>query len=194
VWPPSIFYTYSSIIIGGKKDLKRNLIKKICMLGDGAVGKTSLIRRYVFDDFEDKYLATIGAKVTKKVLEMKGEESQDIHLTMMINDIVGQVEFEKIHRQYYRGSEGALLVCDLTRKETLEHMDWWLVHFYEVVGEVPVVLLGNKKDLGSERQVSDEEMASYANRLNCDYFLTSAKTGESVERAFESLGRRVCGK
>lgn len=172
--------------------VRRNLIKKICMLGDGAVGKTSLIRKYVYDDFDDKYLATIGAKVTKKVIEVEQENGDVINLTMMINDIVGQVEFEKIHRQFYRGSEGALLVCDLTRKDTLEHMDWWIEHFYAVVEGVPVVLLGNKFDLQGQHQVTARDMEEHAKKLDCEFFFTSAKTGVNVENTFEYIGRRVC--
>jgi len=169
--------------------MARNIIKKICLLGDGAVGKTSLIRRYVYDDFADKYLMTIGAKITKKTLKL--EEPEQINLTMMINDIVGQVEFERLHKQYYRSSKGGLFVCDLTRKDTLERVEWWLNSFREVAGDVPVILLGNKLDLKEQHEISFEDMARFAKQFNCPYFLTSAKTGENVERAFENMGNRV---
>lgn len=179
--------------------MPRNLIKKICLLGDGAVGKTSLIRRYVYDDFDDKYLMTIGTKITKKTMLVKqgtGEpiSGEEINLTMMINDIVGQVEFERIHKQYYRGSKGGLFVCDLTRKDTLERVEWWLNSFREVAGNVPVILLGNKLDLKEEHEISFGDMAAFAKKFNCPYFLTSARTGENVERAFKNMGARVCRK
>jgi len=173
---------------------KRNLIKKVCLLGDGAVGKTSLIRKYVYDAFDDKYLMTIGAKVTKKVLDVETTDGTQIHLTIMLHDIVGQVEFERIHKQYYRGSEGAVLVCDLTRKDTLEHLGWWLESLSEVVGDVPVTLIGNKQDLKDEHQVTFKDMAALAKEYHCPYYLTSAKTGENVENVFENIGRRVCEK
>ena len=108
--------------------------------------------------------------------------------------MLGQVEFERIHKQYYRGSEGALLVCDLTRKDTFEHLNWWLDSLYEVVGEVPVSLLGNKLDLKDEHQVTFKDMSNAGKKLHCPYYLTSAKTGENVEKAFENIGRRVCEK
>lgn len=172
--------------------MARNLIKKVCLLGDGAVGKTSLIRKYVYDDFDDKYLMTIGAKITKKSLLVESEETNEkINLTMMVNDIVGQVEFERLHKQYYRGSKGGLFVCDLTRKETLERVEWWLNSFREVAGDVPVILLGNKLDLKEQHEITFEDMAVFAKKFNCPYFLTSAKTGENVERAFENMGKRV---
>jgi small GTP-binding protein len=173
---------------------RRNLIKKICLLGDGAVGKTSLIRKYVYDAFDDKYLATIGAKVTKKVLEFEDENAVQFKCTMMIHDIVGQVEFERIHKQYYRGSEAAILVCDLTRKDTLEHIGWWLESLSEVVDKVPVILLGNKLDLKDQHEVDLPAVEAQAKDIGCPYYLTSAKTGENVENAFQNLGRRVCEK
>jgi len=170
---------------------RRNLIKKICLLGDGAVGKTSLIRKYVYDAFDDKYLATIGAKVTKKTVHFE-DKGTNYKCTMMIHDIVGQVEFEKIHKQYYRGSVGAILVCDLTRKDTLENMGWWLESLSEVVGKIPILLLGNKLDLEDEFQVTFKDVSVQAKEFGCPYFLTSAKTGENVEKAFENIGKRVC--
>ena len=170
--------------------MPRNVIKKVCLLGDGAVGKTSLIRKYVYDDFDDKYLMTIGAKITKKTMLVQQPE-EEINLTIMINDIVGQVEFERLHKQYYRGSKGGLFVCDLTRKETLERMEWWLNSFREVAGDVPVILLGNKVDLKDEHEITLEDMVAFAEKFNCPYFLTSAKSGENVENAFINMGKRV---
>jgi small GTP-binding protein len=149
--------------------MPRNLIKKICLLGDGEVGKTSLIRKFVYDDFDDKYLMTIGTKITKK--------------TMVLNSG---------HKQYYRGSKAGIFVCDLTRKSTLERMEWWLDSFNQVVGEVPLILLGNKLDLVEQRQVSENDLAQFARNFNCSYYLTSAKTGENVEHAFEKIGRCLC--
>jgi small GTP-binding protein len=171
--------------------MPRNLIKKICLLGDGEVGKTSLIRKFVYDDFDDKYLMTIGTKITKKTMVLNSGQ-EEINLTMMINDIVGQVEFERIHKQYYRGSKAGIFVCDLTRKSTLERMEWWLDSFNQVVGEVPLILLGNKLDLVEQRQVSENDLAQFARNFNCSYYLTSAKTGENVEHAFEKIGRCLC--
>ncbi len=173
--------------------MPRNLIKKVCLLGDGAVGKTSLIRKYVYDDFDDKYLMTIGTKITKKFMHIK-QQDEEINLTIMISDIVGQVEFERIHKQYYRGSKGGLFVCDLTRKDTLERMEWWLNSFRDVAGDVPIILLGNKLDLKEQHEISFEDMAEFAKKFNCPYYLTSAKSGENVERAFQNMGQRVCQK
>jgi len=171
--------------------MARNLIMKVCLLGDGAVGKTSLIRKFVFDEFDDGYLATIGTKITKKPMTLvSGEEA--FNLTLMISDIVGQVEFERIHKQYYRGSKAGIFVCDLTRTETLRSVDWWLESFRQVTGNVPIVLLGNKSDLKERRAVSDSDLAKYASRFGCSHYITSAKTGINVEKAFLEVGRALC--
>jgi small GTP-binding protein len=171
--------------------MPRNLIKKVCLLGDGQVGKTSLIRKFVYDEFDDKYLMTIGNKITKKMMTLTSE-ADTFNLTLMINDIVGQVEFERVHLQYYRGSKGGMFVCDLTRKDTLTRMDWWMESFRRVAGDVPVVLIGNKVDIMDRREVESTDILSFAEKYDCPIFLTSAKTGENVEPAFENIGRMLC--
>ena len=171
--------------------MSRNLIKKVCLLGDGEVGKTSLIRKFVYDQFDDKYLMTIGTKITKKTLTFT-HNGIPVNLTLMINDIVGQVEFERIHKQYYRGSMAGILVCDLTRKPTLARLDWWLDSFREVAGNVPLILLGNKADLTEKVEISDENLRKYSGRIGCSHFITSAKTGLNVEKAFTEVGKVLC--
>lgn len=171
--------------------MPRNIIMKVCLLGDGAVGKTSLIRKFVYDEFDDKYLMTIGNKVTKKAMGLECG-GQGFNLTLMINDIVGQIESDSIHRQYYRGSKGALFVFDLTRPETLESMDAWLESFKGVAGDVPVIMLGNKADLEAQRRVQDIDMLRLSEESSSDLLMTSAKTGENVEEAFQRLGRVLC--
>ncbi|MEW5936283.1 MAG: Rab family GTPase [Candidatus Thermoplasmatota archaeon] len=169
----------------------RGIIKKVCMVGDGAVGKTSLIRRYVYDDFRDKYLETIGAKVTKKVLETRKREGTPVHLTMMIHDIAGQVRFESVHRLYYQGASGALVVCDFTRESTMLSLRSWVEAMKEEAGEIPMVLVVNKADLVEQYDFGEDAIDKISRRLGMPYYLTSAKTGLNVEQAFEEIGRRV---
>ncbi|MCK5039217.1 MAG: GTP-binding protein [Thermoplasmata archaeon] len=172
--------------------VKRNYIKKICLLGDGAVGKTSLIRRFVFDEFKDEYITTIGTKVTKKELAFIADDGTDIHLNLMIHDILGQAKFEGLHRNYYRGSEGGFIVIDMTRKETLERVRWWYDGFKAVAGDVPITLIGNKNDLVDEHEITPDILSETAKDLDCSYYLASARSGENVERFFNNMGRRVC--
>ena len=100
------------------------IAKKIVVIGDAAVGKTSLIKRYVKDEFDDRYLNTIGAKVMKKSVGVnKPDTGEIVDLKMILWDIAGQESFDTVKKAYYRGASGAIVVCDNTRRETMEHMD-----------------------------------------------------------------------
>jgi small GTP-binding protein len=177
------------------KSKLRRLSKKICLIGDGGSGKTTLIRKFVFDMFDDKYIHTIGTKVTKKVVMLPEE---NIELTLMIWDIQGQKNDLGI-KTYMEGAEGALVVSDVTRLETLDHVPDWIVSFFEVAGQVPVVLLGNKSDLVDKMLFGEDELKFLCNKLkkqgyNAQSMLTSAKTGLNVELAFKTLGKEIVKK
>ncbi|MGM0509689.1 MAG: Rab family GTPase [Thermoplasmatota archaeon] len=120
-----------------------NRTAKIVLLGDGAVGKTSLVRRFVEQKFDDKYITTIGVNVKKKTLE-------GLNLKFMIWDIYGQKLNTELHASNYSGAEGAIIVYDLTRKNTFENLDFWLEDLFSVTGEIPFVVLGNKFDILEE--------------------------------------------
>jgi len=168
------------------------LMKKICMLGDPAVGKTSLIARFVYSIFDDKYLETIGAKVTKRVMALTHVPTgQNFRLKLMLWDIAGRKTLEHVRSSYHREAEGGLIVCDVTRKSTLDNMDKWLGSFFSVTGEVPVVFLANKTDLSSDAEFGEQEMAALARKHRSPFVLTSAKTGQNVEESFRELGRRI---
>lgn len=159
-------------------------IIKLCLLGDGAVGKTSLVRRFVFDVFDDKYLMSFGTKVSKKTLKVG-----DAALDLMVWDILGQKSQESLHAAYYRGAAGALAVCDYTRPETMKNLRQWLGSFRSVVGEMPVLILANKADL--EKRFELAEVEAFGKEVRCKVMETSAKTGLNVEKAFEEIGKAV---
>ena len=159
-------------------------ILKLCLLGDGAVGKTSLVRRFVHDVFDDKYIMSFGTKVSKKVVKI-GETEVDL----MIWDILGQKLLESLHAAYYRGAVGAFAVCDFTRPDTMASLKNWIESFRSVAGEQPVIILGNKSDL--EKKFSYAELESFSSSLGCTVLETSAKTGANVERAFYEMGKRM---
>ena len=131
---------------------------KIVLLGDGAVGKTSLVRRYVEQRFDDSYITTIGTNVKKKRIE-------EYDLDLIIWDLHGQRRETELQSKNYSGADGALVVFDLTRKETFEHLDSWLDDLHSVVEGIPLVFAGNKKDLiedfqkavGKKLKKSDKE-------------------------------------
>ena len=151
-------------------------IRKIVMLGNPGVGKTSLVRKFVHDMFDDKYLSTLGAKPTKKLIKVG-----DDNLTMMIWDLAGQ-NFN-LHPAYYAGAKGALLICDLTRKDTAEALLNWHSALIARAGDIPVRVLANKSDLDGEFDIE------YIEAMGFKCMKTSAKTGDNVEQAFQELAR-----
>ena len=154
--------------------------KKIVVLGDPAVGKTSLIRRFVINAFDDKYLTTIGAKIVKKEVQLRSVELNQI--LMLLDDLgcCGQKTLGNVKQAYYRGSEGAMIVCDITRRETLLSTIDWIKTLMQVTGEIPVVLLANKCDLMDKALFGEKEMSEVSKKLNAPFMMTSAKDGRNV--------------
>jgi small GTP-binding protein len=167
------------------------LKRKICLLGDGGVGKTSLIRKFVFDQFEDKYISTLGTKVTKKRIKFKISADQIIDMNLLIWDIMGQEEFKKVQLMSYKNANGAILVCDITRKETLENLRTWISDLFGITGEIPIIVMANKSDLKEEAKFNNDDLARTAQGLAAPHYMTSAKTGENVEEAFIKIGKKL---
>ncbi len=167
--------------------------KKIVLVGDAAVGKTSLIRRFVIDKFDDKYIVTIGTKTSRKQMEFK-YEPQDLAITLTLNiwDIIGQKEMKKLHTLYFKGSEGVIVVCDMTRADTLASVPEWLNGVYETCGKVPAVLACNKSDLKDEFVITQDQIDSMAKQFDMTTFPCSAKDGDNVENIFNAIGGRLC--
>jgi small GTP-binding protein len=166
---------------------------KICLVGEAAVGKTSLIRRYVLDVFEDLYIATLGAKVTKKGVLLPGQDDgSDLKVNLMIWDIMGEKGFRELLKEaYFHGAQGILAVCDVTRKDTLFELKNWIDAVTKVTGEVPVRFVANKTDLKSEAQFGEEEVRELSEGIGSSYLMTSARTGDGVEHTFEEIVRLI---
>lgn len=162
--------------------------KKVCMLGHFAVGKTSLVRRFVEGRFDDKYLSTIGVKISRKPVTT---DRGVVHLILW--DLAGSEEYNGVQTSYLQGASGGLVVCDLTRPETLEGWARYVQRLREVNPSARIVLVANKADLTDQRAISDEELRQAAASLDngiglpAEYWLTSAKTGDNVEAAFRRL-------
>jgi small GTP-binding protein len=169
------------------------LKSKICLVGEKGVGKTSLIRRYVMDQFDDRYVRTLGAKVEKKMMRVDVPERRaKVDITMAIWDVIGHVGFRQLlGDSFFQGAQGVIAVADLTRRDTLAALPGWVEAVYAVSGKVPIVLAANKADLKSEAQVGPAEVGSMATMFGCEFILTSAKTGERVEDAFLGLGKLI---
>ena len=168
---------------------------KICFVGDEAVGKTSLVRRFVTGLFDEVYIRTLGAVVSKKTVSLDGRAGRPLQVDMVILDIMGKRTFMQLFKDaYFSGARGVLAVCDLTRKETLLGLKAWINGVRETVGPVPVFVLANKKDLRERIEVSDADLEDVLAGYNVHILKTSARTGENVEEAFTGLAKDIAQK
>jgi small GTP-binding protein len=165
---------------------------KICLVGEHAVGKTSLIKRYVLNEYDDRYIVTLGAKVSKKEMALAPKGAEPIQMDMTIWDIMGSKGFRELLREaYFHGAQGILAVADITRYDTLEDLDSWVESVFRTVGEIPVVFTVNKIDLKDQAAFGEEQVKQATEAFDAPYFYSSAKTGENVEAVFRSLGETI---
>jgi small GTP-binding protein len=162
--------------------------KKICMLGTFAVGKTSLVRRFVESIYSGKYHTTVGVKVDKKVVHVGEQET-----TLLLWDIEGTETEHEFRKSYLRGASGYLLVADGTRQDTLYKALALQTRAEEAVGQVPFLLLLNKSDLADQWQIGSRDTAALEQK-NWNVINTSAKTGHGVEEAFLALAEKMVVK
>ncbi len=158
--------------------------RKICLIGSFSVGKTSLTRRFVSNEFSDDYLTTMGVKIERRDLVVDG-----VDISLMIWDIAGRDEFARVRSSYLVGAAGYLFVADGTRKETVGEMLEEAEDVREKFGDVPAIVLVNKADLSGEWELDDETLQALDERFTV--FKTSALTGVGVEEAFIEISRRM---
>lgn len=157
--------------------------KKVCLLGGFGVGKTSLVSRFVHSIFSDKYLTTIGVKIEKKSVSL-----HDAQVEMVIWDMYGNDDYQKLRTSYLRGASGYLLVADGTRRETLDTAIEVQRLAEAALGRVPFIFAVNKSDLRDQWEI-DEDALESRRRAGWRVLETSAKTGVMVEGAFATLAR-----
>ena len=165
---------------------------KVIIIGAGAVGKTSLLHRFVENKFSFRYKLTIGADFLSKIIE--GYPNPDTTCKLQIWDIGGQERYKFLRSSFFDGANGALVVFDISRWHTYEELNDWLSDFREFAGEnVPFILIGNKVDLIKDvyGEYDKEGVEEYAKSENTYFVETSAKTGENVEGAFLNLTHRM---
>jgi small GTP-binding protein len=161
--------------------------KKVCMLGAFAVGKTSLVARFVSSTYSDKYHTTVGVKTDKKVLAAK-----DQMVTLMLWDLAGEDEVNKVRTTYFRGASGFLLVVDGTRKSTLATALELRDRVQADVGNIPYILVINKSDLAADWEIDQPALDDLTTR-GVTVLRSSARSGENVDHAFTLLAERMIG-
>ena len=175
----------SDIIFQGKTES----IYKIIILGDPAVGKTSLLKQFVTKKFVENYLPTVGVNIVKETVELDKEEAI---VNLMFWDIAGQPQFYMLHRPYFNGADGMILVFDLTRSSTFSNINKWYDTAAKYgLSKIPRILIGNKSDLKDERKIILPMAEHLSENLKAPYFETSALTGEKVKRVFLKIAELV---
>jgi len=158
----------------------KNVKMKICLVGEEGVGKTSLVRRFVLSQFDEKYLRTVGTMVSKKVVQLGPIDNTMFNLQMLVWDIMGRRDFMSLYKEaYFSRSRGILAVCDMTRPETLDALTEWMEGIISSVGQVPVIVLANKKDMTDHLRMDEDDILALCEVQNAPYLLTSARTGEA---------------
>lgn len=156
---------------------------KLVLFGKASVGKTSLVDRFINNKFQADYISTLGYNVyEKQVIHEK------MQISLMIYDIGGQEQFRELRKRYAQGANTAIIVFDITNRESYNAVPNWRQDLKLFAGEIPFIIIGNKVDLEDSRQVSNEEAMQLSFQLGAlDFFETSAKTGEKVDEAFIQL-------
>ncbi len=171
----------------------REFVFKIVILGNAAVGKTSLINQFVENAFQEDYLPTLGANIIRKDVDIDGEDV-NTKVRLIMWDLAGQEKYSVIRSMYFQGCEGALLVYDVTLYNTFDSIkSKWLRDFKKYIRKEGVyILIGNKTDLNDQRVVPTEKGKDLAEKIQASYFIeTSAKLGENIEEAFLLLVKQI---
>ncbi len=166
---------------------------KVCLVGEPAVGKTSLIRRFVHDDFDDSYVATLQAKFSKKETSIAlPERDLRVNVDMVVWDIMGDKGHRRLLKEaYFYGAQGILAACDVTRRSTLDDLqDWWR-SVQATVGRIPWVVVVNKLDLSGHYTFGEQRVQRVTAGWDAPSLFTSAKTGDQVVEAFALLASRM---
>jgi len=173
----------------------KTYVYKVCVVGDGGVGKTSLVRKSVKNTFTENYLMTIGSNFSVKPIKLSEYPNYDI--TLSIWDIAGQEHFKSVRPPFYKGAKALIYVYDLTRRGSFDNILNWKMEAEKIIESQPCILVGNKLDLirPEEKRIKQEEINLKMDALETDlYFETSAKEGINVEIIFEEITKSIIRK
>ena len=163
-------------------------MRKVVMIGAGGSGKTALVNRFLTQKFSEQYIVTIGSQFAVKKVTVQNN-GRAVVVKLLVWDLAGQERFDFIRESYYRGSKGALLVFDTTRKSTFMELEKWINETENALGQrIPIILLANKVDLAEQRVITTEMGKSFTEEHGLvGYLETSALNGQNVEEAFQML-------
>lgn len=168
-------------------------IFKIILIGDSGTGKTSLINRYIYNNFHEKYLCTIGVDFMMKRVVL----DDNTVIKLQIWDTAGMEKYKQITSTYYRGAQGAIVVFDLSSQTSFNSVSKWVNDFKQISNpnyHQTIYIVGNKNDLLDKREVTQEDIDNYCEMNNFAYLETSAKTGEGVEKMFMGFAKELVTK
>jgi small GTP-binding protein len=168
-------------------------MRKVVMIGAGGSGKTALVNRYLTQKFSEEYIVTIGSQFAVKTVSVESDNGRKIVVKLLVWDLAGQQRFDFIRGSYYKGSKGALLVFDTTRKSTWIELPKWIKETEDALGErIPIILLANKVDLAEHRIITQEMALQFVEENGlAGYLETSALSGMNVEEAFYQLAKNT---
>jgi len=168
---------------------KTEEIFKVIILGDPDVGKTDLLTKFATNQFEEKYLPIVGVRILKVPIEL---EDHDVTVTLMFWDITGQPQFYMLHRPYFNGADGMLLVFDITRSSTFSNINNWYSSAVKYgLSGIPRILIGNKVHLNEERKIILPMAEHLSKKIKAPYFETSTHTGQNVKVVFHKIAELV---
>ncbi|MFX0040730.1 MAG: Rab family GTPase [Promethearchaeota archaeon] len=167
---------------------KTEMIFKIIVIGDPAVGKTSLLTNFCGEKFTYEYVPTVGVNITKEPVTIKDDMGKDTTINLMIWDIAGQPQFYMLHRPYFNGADGMMLVYDITRSSSFSNINnWFNTSVKYGLSGIPRILIGNKIDLKDERKIILPMAEHLSEKLAAPFFETSALSGENVKKIFQKI-------
>ncbi|NVM03779.1 MAG: GTP-binding protein [Candidatus Helarchaeota archaeon] len=171
---------------------KQHYVFKILLLGDGGVGKTSLLRRFIDNTFTPDYKSTIGVQFMTRTVNIDKNKA----IKLVIWDVAGQSKFTSYRHLYYKDAEGIILVYDITRPDSFNNLEMWISDAVKhTVKNTHIAILGNKVDLEDKRNVPKINGEKYSTEKNAVLFSeTSAKTGLNVENAFLELTKNILSR